>query len=161
MGEVVGGSDTSDNESFHATLWRNGRIHDLGTPPGRLCQPGICHQLEKPNHWAIIQLRDRNRASGSVGRFKAFSKAASPPAEIWKVAMIRRASATAKRSQERASRSIAVRVPNRSSTARNQQVDDLLDIEDVIGKRIINTRLHRNITIREENAVTALEVMSP
>jgi protein phosphatase len=41
-----------------------------------------------------------------------------------------------------------------------QQLDDLLDIEDVIGKRIINTRLHRSITIREENAITALEVMS-
>jgi protein phosphatase len=41
-----------------------------------------------------------------------------------------------------------------------QQLDDLLDIEDVLGKRIISTRLHRNITIREENATTALEVMS-
>jgi protein phosphatase len=41
-----------------------------------------------------------------------------------------------------------------------QQLDELLDIEDVIGKRIINTRLHRSITIREENATTALEVMS-
>src|ERR1700674_2554526 len=41
-----------------------------------------------------------------------------------------------------------------------QQLDDLLDIEDVIGKRIINTRLHRNITIREENTIAALEVMS-
>jgi protein phosphatase len=41
-----------------------------------------------------------------------------------------------------------------------QQLDDLLDIEDVIGKRIIHTRLHRSITIREENATTALEVMS-
>jgi protein phosphatase len=41
-----------------------------------------------------------------------------------------------------------------------QQLDDVLDIEDVIGKRIIHTRLHRNITIREENATTALEVMS-
>jgi protein phosphatase len=41
-----------------------------------------------------------------------------------------------------------------------QQLDDLLDIEDVIGKRIIHTRLHRSITIREENAATALEVMS-
>ncbi len=38
--------------------------------------------------------------------------------------------------------------------------EDLLDIEDVLGKRIINTRLHRNITIREENAIAALEVMS-
>ena len=41
-----------------------------------------------------------------------------------------------------------------------QQLDDLLDIEDVIGKRIIHTRLHRSITIREENATPALEVMS-
>lgn len=41
-----------------------------------------------------------------------------------------------------------------------QQLDDLLDLEDVIGKRIIQTRLHRNITIREENATAALEVMS-
>jgi polynucleotide kinase-phosphatase len=41
-----------------------------------------------------------------------------------------------------------------------QQFDDLLDIEDVIGKRIIQTRLHRSVTIREENATTALEVMS-
>jgi protein phosphatase len=37
---------------------------------------------------------------------------------------------------------------------------DLLDIEDVIGKRIIRTRVHHNVTIREENAVAALEVMS-
>jgi protein phosphatase len=41
-----------------------------------------------------------------------------------------------------------------------QQLDDLLDIEDVIGKRIIETRLHHSVTIREENATTALEVMS-
>ena len=42
-----------------------------------------------------------------------------------------------------------------------QQVqDDLLEIEDVIGKRLVQTRLRGNVTIREENAVTALEVMS-
>lgn len=41
-----------------------------------------------------------------------------------------------------------------------QRQDELLEIEDVIGKRIIHTWLHRNITIREENATTALEVMS-
>jgi len=39
-------------------------------------------------------------------------------------------------------------------------LDDLLDIEDVIGKRIIQTRLQRSVTIREENAIAALEVMS-
>ncbi len=38
--------------------------------------------------------------------------------------------------------------------------DDLLDLSDVIGKRIIGTRLHGNVTIREENAAAALEVMS-
>ncbi len=41
-----------------------------------------------------------------------------------------------------------------------QQHDDLLDMDDVLGKRIISTRLHHNITIREENAIAALEVMS-
>jgi protein phosphatase len=41
-----------------------------------------------------------------------------------------------------------------------QQLDDVLDMEDVLGKRIISTRLHHNVTIREENAVAALEVMS-
>lgn len=38
--------------------------------------------------------------------------------------------------------------------------DDLLDIDDVRGKRLITTRLHRNVTTREENAAAALEVMS-
>ncbi|MGH3089818.1 MAG: polynucleotide kinase-phosphatase [Rubrobacteraceae bacterium] len=37
---------------------------------------------------------------------------------------------------------------------------DLLDIKDVLGKRIIPTRLQRNVTIREENSAAALEVMS-
>ena len=42
-----------------------------------------------------------------------------------------------------------------------QQVnDDLLDIEDVRGKRVIETRLQRHVTIREENSAAALEVMS-
>jgi protein phosphatase len=41
-----------------------------------------------------------------------------------------------------------------------QRHDELLDIEDVLGKRIISTRLHRTVTIREENAAAALEVMS-
>ena len=41
-----------------------------------------------------------------------------------------------------------------------QENDDLLHIEDVIGKRFISTRLNATITIREEQAITALEVMS-
>jgi protein phosphatase len=40
------------------------------------------------------------------------------------------------------------------------EYDDLLNIEDVIGKRIVQTRLRNNITIREENSIAALEVMS-
>jgi protein phosphatase len=40
-----------------------------------------------------------------------------------------------------------------------QRQDELLDIEDVLGKRIIQSRLARSITIREENAIAALEVV--
>ena len=38
--------------------------------------------------------------------------------------------------------------------------DDILDLKDVSGKRLISTRLQQNITIREENTIAALEVMS-
>jgi polynucleotide kinase-phosphatase len=41
-----------------------------------------------------------------------------------------------------------------------QQVDDVLDMEDVSGKRAIPTRLIKQVVIREENARAALEVMS-
>lgn len=41
-----------------------------------------------------------------------------------------------------------------------QQHDDLLDLADVTGKRLVSTRLHGNVTIRAENATAALEVMS-
>ena len=41
-----------------------------------------------------------------------------------------------------------------------QQYDDILDMEDVSGRRIVSTHLHHNITIREENGIAALEVMS-
>ncbi|QGJ70661.1 Polynucleotide kinase-phosphatase [Planctomycetales bacterium 10988] len=41
-----------------------------------------------------------------------------------------------------------------------QKQDDFLDAEDVIGKRSITTRLLHRVTIREENATAALEVMS-
>jgi protein phosphatase len=41
-----------------------------------------------------------------------------------------------------------------------QRTDELLDLEDVTGKRIVQTRLMRGVTIREENAAAALEVMS-
>ncbi|MGD9645161.1 MAG: polynucleotide kinase-phosphatase [Pirellulales bacterium] len=41
-----------------------------------------------------------------------------------------------------------------------QLYDDVLDADDVIGKRLVVTRLRGNVTIREENATAALEVMS-
>jgi protein phosphatase len=44
--------------------------------------------------------------------------------------------------------------------AADMRPDDLLDIGDVIGKRVIPTRLRGNVTIREDNAAAALEVMS-
>jgi protein phosphatase len=47
-----------------------------------------------------------------------------------------------------------------SALSQQQEQDDVLDIDDVIGKRIIETRIHGNLTIREENAIAALEVMS-
>ncbi len=51
--------------------------------------------------------------------------------------------------------------PAAQRTLTAQQVqDDLLDLEDVFGKRIIDTKLYRSITIGEENAAAALEVMS-
>lgn len=50
-------------------------------------------------------------------------------------------------------------VPAPELTAQ-QRHDDVIDLEDVLGKRIIITRLRTSVTIREENAAAALEVMS-
>ena len=50
--------------------------------------------------------------------------------------------------------------PASSALTSQQEHDDLLDADDVLGKRIISTRLRANVTIREENAVAALEIMS-
>ena len=49
-----------------------------------------------------------------------------------------------------------------SSTRQSAQHenDDILDISDLLGKRIVHTDLVKAITIREENAIAALEVMS-
>ncbi|MBD2253579.1 polynucleotide kinase-phosphatase [Nostoc parmelioides] len=51
-------------------------------------------------------------------------------------------------------------VDNSMTRTSQQEFDDVLNIEDVLGKRIINTKLQPNITIREENAIAALEIMS-
>ncbi len=49
--------------------------------------------------------------------------------------------------------------PAEAQTAQ-QLYDDVLDIADVLGKRLVETRLHGRVTIREENGIAALEVMS-
>ena len=41
-----------------------------------------------------------------------------------------------------------------------QEHDEVLDLADFTGKRIVETSLHHNVTILEENAAAALEVMS-
>ena len=51
-------------------------------------------------------------------------------------------------------------VETESNLSHQQEYDDLLNIDDVIGKRIVQTRLRNNLTIREENSIAALEVMS-
>jgi len=50
-------------------------------------------------------------------------------------------------------------VPENAASAPRPH-EDLLDLGDVTGKRVIPTRLHHSVTIREENAAAALEVMS-
>jgi protein phosphatase len=50
--------------------------------------------------------------------------------------------------------------PQAAALSAQHEQDELLDIDDVIGKRVIETRSHGNVTIREENAIAALEVMS-
>ena len=50
--------------------------------------------------------------------------------------------------------------PEEPSAPAGTRAANLLDIDDVLGKRIVETRLRGNITVREENAAAALEVMS-
>lgn len=51
----------------------------------------------------------------------------------------------------------AAAAPERTA---QQEDDDVLHLQDVLGKRIIATRLQHSVTIREANARAALEVMS-
>jgi len=49
---------------------------------------------------------------------------------------------------------------NIANLTMQQENDSVLDIAEFTGKQIVETRLGNNITIREENAIAALEVMS-
>lgn len=50
--------------------------------------------------------------------------------------------------------------PEHSSFTAQQAYDDLLNIADVTGKRVVHTQLTHPITIRQENSIAALEVMA-
>lgn len=50
--------------------------------------------------------------------------------------------------------------PQPTSARAEARAAHLLDIDDVLGKRVVATRLRGNITVQEENATAALEVMS-
>ena len=50
--------------------------------------------------------------------------------------------------------------PTGHERAAQAEHDDMLDLDDVRGKRIVETRLSRSVTIAEPNAAAALEVMS-
>ena len=47
-----------------------------------------------------------------------------------------------------------------TATGEGDRPGDMLDVEDVLGKRRVETRLLPSVTVREENAAAALEVMS-
>lgn len=49
---------------------------------------------------------------------------------------------------------------NKSSNSIQQEQDDVLYIADVTGKRFISTKFHHKITIREDQSIAALEIMS-
>jgi len=53
-----------------------------------------------------------------------------------------------------------IAAPATAARTSQQELDDVLDLQDVTGKRFIETRLFRSVTIREENSIAALEVMS-
>ncbi len=50
--------------------------------------------------------------------------------------------------------------PEEPAAPTEARAPNLLDIDDVLGKRIVATRLRGNITVREDNAAAAIEVMS-
>lgn len=66
-------------------------------------------------------------------------------------------SVPAKRVYAEAHRPLAAAPDARSA---QQQNDDVLDLEDVLGRRVVHTRLIQNVTLYGENGAAALEAMS-
>ena len=50
--------------------------------------------------------------------------------------------------------------PEAANAAAEPRAGNVLDINDVMGRRVVETRLRGNVSIREEHATAALEVMS-
>ncbi len=50
--------------------------------------------------------------------------------------------------------------PEAPALSAQQAHDELLDLDDVLGRRVVETRLRGQVSIRQENATAALEVMS-
>lgn len=46
------------------------------------------------------------------------------------------------------------------ATSDDRDGNDVLDVQDVLGKRIISTKLHHNVAVREENSIAAFEAIS-
>lgn len=51
-------------------------------------------------------------------------------------------------------------LPAKDGVTAQQAHDDLLDLDDVTGRRVVETRLRGGVAVRAENAAAALEVMS-
>jgi protein phosphatase len=50
--------------------------------------------------------------------------------------------------------------PRESGRTAQQEHDDMLDLADVTGRRVVHTTLGHNVTLREENTAAALEAIS-
>ena len=69
-------------------------------------------------------------------------------------------SVPARRSYAQPARPFLLEDPPPAALTAQQRQDELLDLEEVLGRRSVATRLMGNVTIPEERAAAALEVMS-
>jgi protein phosphatase len=95
----------------------------------------------------LTALRYPERELVSVDAFKVYCEPVKP--------LTSRLHSTLKLSEAE-----ALTEPTTNFLTPQQQVDDILDISDVLGKKVIHTAIQPQIIVREENSVTALEIMS-
>ena len=139
------GETTGETDEFGLPVRYNWAAEYRGRGPRRLRpHAGARSRLAQPHDQHRHRLRLRRQADGAALAGEGVD--------------LRRRQADLRRIRHaRSCRSAAL-----ASTALSaqQQHDDVLDLADVTGKRIVTTRLHHSVTIREENATAALEVMS-